>query len=72
MDFFMFGCFGYIFLSIVELAIVGMLENPSDNSKKKPSFLSEKQFNKQKTMLEKKFSEKLFHGSQVTIIQCSQ
>lgn len=25
----MFGCVGYIFLSIVELAIVGMLEKPT-------------------------------------------
>ncbi|VDM93830.1 unnamed protein product [Onchocerca ochengi] len=29
LDLFMFGCVGYIFLSIVELAIVGMLEKPT-------------------------------------------
>lgn len=28
----MFGCVGYIFLSIVELAIVGMLEKPTSRS----------------------------------------
>lgn len=28
----MFGCVGYIFLSIVELAIVGMLEKPTSKS----------------------------------------
>ncbi|PIO57523.1 hypothetical protein TELCIR_21063, partial [Teladorsagia circumcincta] len=27
LDLFMFGCVGYIFLSIVELAVVGTLEN---------------------------------------------
>ncbi|VDM96027.1 unnamed protein product, partial [Thelazia callipaeda] len=33
LDLFMFACVGYIFLSIVELAIVGMLEKPSHMQK---------------------------------------
>uniref|UniRef100_A0A915PL30 Uncharacterized protein n=1 Tax=Setaria digitata TaxID=48799 RepID=A0A915PL30_9BILA len=33
LDLFMFGCVGYIFLSIVELAIVGMLEKPTMSRK---------------------------------------
>ncbi|CAJ0581882.1 unnamed protein product, partial [Mesorhabditis spiculigera] len=44
LDLFMFGCVGYIFLSIVELAIVGMLENKRELASEE--FLSEEELRK--------------------------
>uniref|UniRef100_A0A915BBW0 Neurotransmitter-gated ion-channel ligand-binding domain-containing protein n=1 Tax=Parascaris univalens TaxID=6257 RepID=A0A915BBW0_PARUN len=56
LDLFMFGCVGYIFLSIVELAIVGMLEK--NEAKFNEEFLNEEQLNRQRKFTERTFDEK--------------
>ncbi|KAE9420446.1 hypothetical protein Angca_007375 [Angiostrongylus cantonensis] len=58
LDLFMFGCVGYIFLSIVELAVVGTLENK--RSRSNDGFLSEDDI--KRNVLQRTFSSKSFRS----------
>ncbi|VDM53722.1 unnamed protein product [Angiostrongylus costaricensis] len=58
LDLFMFGCVGYIFLSIVELAVVGTLENKRPRSN--DGFLSEDDI--KRNVLQRTFSSKSFRS----------
>uniref|UniRef100_A0A158PNT9 Neur_chan_LBD domain-containing protein n=1 Tax=Anisakis simplex TaxID=6269 RepID=A0A158PNT9_ANISI len=58
LDLFMFGCVGYIFLSIVELAIVGMLEKNTVTDEDGDELLSEEDFDKRRNFSERTFVEK--------------
>ncbi|KJH51566.1 Neurotransmitter-gated ion-channel ligand binding domain protein [Dictyocaulus viviparus] len=61
LDLFMFGCVGYIFLSIVELAVVGTLENKKPRSD--DDFLSEDEI--KKNVFQRTFSTKSLRSGYV-------
>ncbi|KAK6012121.1 hypothetical protein OSTOST_22737, partial [Ostertagia ostertagi] len=58
LDLFMFGCVGYIFLSIVELAVVGTLENKKPRSNE--DFMTEEEI--KKNVFQRTFSSKSFRS----------
>ncbi|KAL6744112.1 hypothetical protein Aduo_017079 [Ancylostoma duodenale] len=63
LDLFMFGCVGYIFLSIVELAVVGTLENK--RTRPHEDFMTEDEIKKnvfQRTFSSKSFRSGYFQG----------
>ncbi|KIH46428.1 Neurotransmitter-gated ion-channel ligand binding domain protein [Ancylostoma duodenale] len=58
LDLFMFGCVGYIFLSIVELAVVGTLENK--RTRPHEDFMTEDEI--KKNVFQRTFSSKSFRS----------
>ncbi|KAK6035281.1 hypothetical protein COOONC_27211 [Cooperia oncophora] len=63
LDLFMFGCVGYIFLSIVELAVVGTLENKKPRSNE--DFMTEEEI--KKNVFQRTFSSKSFRSGYVSL-----
>ncbi|VDL71912.1 unnamed protein product [Nippostrongylus brasiliensis] len=66
LDLFMFGCVGYIFLSIVELAVVGTLENKKPRSNE--DFMTEDEI--KKNVFQRTFSSKSFRSGYGPAREC--
>ncbi|GMR58973.1 hypothetical protein PMAYCL1PPCAC_29168 [Pristionchus mayeri] len=58
LDLFMFGCMGYIFLSIVELAIVGNLELRRQREQNEDKFMSDEDLREKRNLFTRTFSTK--------------
>uniref|UniRef100_A0A1I7YHZ9 Neur_chan_LBD domain-containing protein n=1 Tax=Steinernema glaseri TaxID=37863 RepID=A0A1I7YHZ9_9BILA len=77
LDLFMFGCVGYIFLSIVELAMVGILEKeaaqhmPHRQFSERSDFMNEEDVGEHQRQLERKFFDR-WKRSGATFIECPE